>query len=77
MKTRILLTLLCTLAVCNTVFPSGTTIGNGLTTNSAKKEKVCLVDGKEVKRPIDDKCEEVKPKEEGKKEETPAQAPKK
>lgn len=79
MKTRILLVMLFSLAVCKSVFPSGTTIGNGLVVNSAKKEKLCLIDGKEVKRPLDDKCEEIqeKGKEASKKEEAPVPAPKK
>lgn len=75
MKTRILLSLLFTLAICKSVFPSGTTIGNGVAPVE-KKEKICKIDGKEVKRPIDDKCEEVKA-EAPKSEPAPVPAPKK
>ncbi|AUN97525.1 hypothetical protein DOM21_13805 [Bacteriovorax stolpii] len=77
MKTRILVAMIFTLAICKSGFPSGTTIGNGISVNSAKKEKICKIDGKEVKRPIDDKCEEVLPETKDKKEEAPAPAPKK
>lgn len=75
MKTRILVAMIFTLAVCKSVFPSGTTIGNGISVNETKKEKTCKIDGKEVKRPLDDKCEAILPEAEKKKEDAPAAAP--
>ncbi len=74
MKMKMLFALMISLVLTSSAFSSGTTIGNGISVNSTKTEKTCKKDGKEVKVPIDEKCEEVsaeKPKD------PPKEAPKK
>lgn len=71
---KMLLALMISLVLTEAAFSSGTTIGNGISVNTTKTEKTCIKDGKEVKVPVTDKCEEVpaeKPKD------APKEAPKK
>lgn len=75
MKIKLLFVCAISLILASKAFSSGTTIGNGISVNSTTKtEKTCKKDGKEVKVPVDEKCEEVaaeKPKD------APKEAPKK